>query len=124
MNAVPGRIGVVAAAGLGRNRMILHREGEIGPVHGALLLCQLGEGVMGMQFVQHVTVDIDELAAVGALADAVEVPDLVEQSARHGVPTRLGRASWAGLSRKASGERASWYRTDPCPKSSVSIIWF
>ena len=78
-----GRIGVVAAARLGRNRMILHREGEIGPMHGTLLPLQLGEGVMGVQFVQHVTVDVDELPPVGALRDAVAIPDFVEQRARH-----------------------------------------
>jgi len=83
-------------------------------VHRPLLLFQLREGVMGMQFVQHVPIDIDQIAAVGALADAVKVPDLVEQSARHGVPTdegaHLGRAY---RSRQAVGG----YRSDdPMPE--------
>jgi hypothetical protein len=31
-----------------------------------------------MQFVQHMTVDIDEIAAIGALRDAMKVPYFVE----------------------------------------------
>jgi hypothetical protein len=41
--------------------------------------------MMRMQFVQHVAVDIEQVAAVGALSDQVRIPDFVEQSARHGV---------------------------------------
>ncbi len=77
-------VGIVVAAGPGRHGVILHREGQVGPVHFALLLLQLRKGMMGVQFVQHVAIDIDEIAAVGALADAVEVPDFVEQSGWHG----------------------------------------
>ena len=36
--------------------------------------------MMGVQFVQHVAVDIDEIAAVGALSDAMKIRYLVEQS--------------------------------------------
>jgi hypothetical protein len=34
--------------------------------------------VMGMQLMQYVAVDVEKIAAVGALADAVKIPDLVE----------------------------------------------
>jgi hypothetical protein len=74
-----GRIGGVVAAGPGRHSVILHGEGKIGPVHGTLLLGEPREGVMGVQFMQHVTVDIDEIAAVGALPDAMKIPDFIEQ---------------------------------------------
>jgi hypothetical protein len=65
--------------------MVLHREGEIGPVHRSLLLFQLREGVVSVQLMQHVAVDIEEVAAVGTLSDAMKIPNLVEQGARHGV---------------------------------------
>jgi hypothetical protein len=55
-------------------------------VHVSLLLLQLREGVMGVQLVQHVAIDIEQIAAVGALADAIEIPDIVEQS--------LGQGGW------------------------------
>ena len=79
--------------GCGRDRVILHREGQIGPVHRPLLLLQLREGMVSVQFVQDMTVDIEQIAAVGALADAMKVPDLVEQSARHGVAGYIYRPS-------------------------------
>ncbi len=72
------RIGFVIAARLGRNGMILDREGQIGTRHAASLLAQLREGVMGMQFMQNVTVDIKQVTSVGALADAMKVPDFIE----------------------------------------------
>ena len=50
---------------------------------GRCLLLQLLEGVRGMQLVQHVAVDIDEIAAVGAPRHQVRVPDLVEQGVGH-----------------------------------------
>jgi len=37
-----------------------------------------------VQFVQDMPVDIEQIAAIGALADAMEVPDFVEQSSGHG----------------------------------------
>ena len=49
-----GWIGVVVAAGLGRDGMILHRERQIGPAHRPLLLLQLLEGMRRVQLVQHV----------------------------------------------------------------------
>ena len=79
------RIGGVVAAGFCRHRVILHRKRQVGPVHRPLLPRQLREGVMGMQLVQHMAVDIDEIAAVAALSDAMKVPDFVEQRSRHGV---------------------------------------
>ncbi len=77
-------IGVIVATGFRRHRMILHREGQVGPVHLALLLFQLRKGMMGMQFMENVTVDIEKIAAIGTLADTVEIPDFVEQGAGHG----------------------------------------
>jgi len=79
------RIGVVVAAGPGGDGVILHRERQIGPPHRPLLLRELLEGVRRMQLVQHVAVDIDEIAAVGALGDEVGVPDLVQQGVGHGI---------------------------------------
>ena len=38
-----------------------------------------------MQLMQHVPVDIDEIAAVGAARHEMRVPDLVEQGLRHTV---------------------------------------
>jgi hypothetical protein len=58
--------------------VILHRECQVGPAHRPLLLFQPRECVVGVQLMQHMAVDVEEIAAVGALADAVKVPDLVE----------------------------------------------
>lgn len=58
--------------------MILHGKGQVGAPHRTTLLLQLREGVMRMQFMQHMPVDIDEIAAVGALRDAMKIPYLVE----------------------------------------------
>jgi hypothetical protein len=41
------------------------------------------EGVGRVQLVQHVPVDIDEVAAVGAPPHQVRLPDLVEQGLGH-----------------------------------------
>ena len=86
------RIGGVVAAGPGGDGVVLHREGEIRTAHPPLLLLQLLEGVRRVQLVQHVAVDIDEVAAVGAPCDQVGIPDLVEQSLGHdGVARGLPR---------------------------------
>ena len=77
------RIGVVVAAGLGGDGVVLHREGEVRPPHRAVLLLQLLERVRRVQLVQHVAVDIDEVAAVGAPRHQMRVPDLVEQRRGH-----------------------------------------
>jgi hypothetical protein len=58
--------------------MILHRKGQIGAAHWPALLLQLREGVMSVQLVQYMAVDIDEIAAIGALRDAMKVPYFVE----------------------------------------------
>ena len=42
---------------------------------GEIVLC---EGVMGMQLMQYMAVDVDEIAAIGALRDAMKVPNFVE----------------------------------------------
>ena len=58
--------------------MILHCKGQVGATHRPALLVQLCEGMMGMQFVQDMAVDVDEIAAIGALRDAMKVPYFVE----------------------------------------------
>ena len=85
--AAPDGLVCVVAAGLGRDGVVLHREGQVGPAHRPLLLLQLLEGVRRVQLVQHVPVDIDELAAIGALRDQMGIPDLVEQGVGHDVAT-------------------------------------
>ena len=80
-------IGGLVAAGLGGDGVILHGKREIGAAHRAPLLFELREGVMRVQFVQHVAIDIEQIAAVGALPDPMKIPDFVEQRARHCVPT-------------------------------------
>ena len=47
------------------------------------LLLQLRKGVVRMQLMQHMPVDIDQIAAVGALRDTMKLPDLFEQSSLH-----------------------------------------
>ena len=49
------------------------------------------EGVRRVQLVQHMPVDIDQLAAVGAPRHEVRFPDLFEQRPEHGA--HLGRGS-------------------------------
>ena len=58
--------------------MVLHGKGQIGPAHRPALLFQLRERVMRVQLVQHMPVDINQIAAVGALRDAMKIPDFVE----------------------------------------------
>jgi hypothetical protein len=72
-----------------------------------VLLLQLLEGVGSVQLVQHVPVDIDEIAAIGAPPHQVRLPDLVEQGLGHGlaacslnfVADRSGAAIWRHLGR-------------------------
>ena len=80
-------VGAVVAARLGGDGVILHREGEVRPAHRPLLLLQLLEGVGRVQLVQHVPVDVDQIAAVGAARHQMRVPDLVEQGGGHGGDT-------------------------------------
>ena len=80
---MPDGIGVVVAAGLGGDGVVLHGEGQVRPPHRPVLLLQLLEGVRRVQFVQHVPVDIDEIAAVGAPRHQMRVPDFVEQRRGH-----------------------------------------
>ena len=58
--------------------MILHCKGQVGAAHRPALLVQPCEGVMRMQFVKDMAVDVDEIAAIGALRDAMKVPYFVE----------------------------------------------
>ncbi len=74
----------VGAAGLRRDGVILHREGEVGPPHRPALFLERLEGVRGVQLMQHVAVDIDQLAAVDPRRHQMGVPDLLEQGFRHG----------------------------------------
>ena len=76
-------IGVVVAAGQGRNRMVLHGEGEVRPAHRPLFARELLEGMRRVQLMQHMPVDIDEVAPVRAPRHAMRVPDLIEQRLRH-----------------------------------------
>ena len=72
----------------GSRPVILHRDGQVGPPHRTACLLEALEGVRRMQLMQHVTVDIDQLAAVRTPRHAMGVPDLVEQRARpnHAAP--------------------------------------
>ena len=58
--------------------MILHRKGQVSAAHWPALLLQLRECVMSMQLVQHMAIDINEIAAVGALRDTMKVPYFIE----------------------------------------------
>ena len=106
------RIGVVVAAGLGGDGMVLHREGQVGPPHRTLLLRELLERVRRVQLVQHVAVDIDQLAAVGAARHADGASQILSNrvwgmtlllSARgergriaySGVASAISKVSWA-----------------------------
>jgi hypothetical protein len=72
------RIGFLVAAGLGGDGVVLDREGQIGAWNAAALLAQLREGVVRMQFVQDVAVDIEKIAPIGTLADTMKIPDFGE----------------------------------------------
>ena len=63
--------------------MVLHGEGQVRPAHVPVLLLQLFEGVGSVQFVQHVAVDIDQVAAIGAPRHQMGLPNLVEQGLGH-----------------------------------------
>jgi hypothetical protein len=58
--------------------VIHRRERQVGPPDRALLLLQLLEGVRRVQFMQHMPVDVEQLATVGASADQMIVPDFLE----------------------------------------------
>ena len=89
-NARAVGIGGVVAPGRRRDGVILHREGEIGPPHRPVGLGELLEGMGTVQLMEHVPVDVDEVAAVGAARHEMRIPDLVEQGLRHG-GVRRGR---------------------------------
>ena len=86
------RIGVVVAARLGGDGMVHRRERQIGPPHRPVLFLQLFERVRRVQLVQHVTIDVDQLAAIGAPRDQMIVPDFLEQGLGHGAPPQ-----WAAI---------------------------
>ena len=52
-------------------------------MHFAFLLLQMRKSMVRVQLVQHVPVDVEEVAAIGALPDQMKIPDLVEQGPRH-----------------------------------------
>ena len=62
------------------------------PAHRAAGLLQLAEGVRRVQFVQHMTVDVEQLTAIRPRAHQVILPDLLEQRLRHGRQTAFGRS--------------------------------
>ncbi len=47
-------------------------------MHLALLLLQVRKAMVGVKLMEDVTVDVEQIAAVGALPDQMQVPDLVE----------------------------------------------
>src|SRR5262249_1464693 len=102
------RIGLVAAAGLGGDGVVLHREGEVGPPHWTVLLLERLEGVRGVQLMQHMAVDVDQLAAVDALGDQMGIPDFFEQGFGHDFFRRScgWRLSW-GLQRSIASRRSN-----------------
>jgi hypothetical protein len=58
--------------------MILHRKGQVGATHRPALLLQLRESVMGVQLMQDMAVDIDQIAAIGALRHTMKIPYFIE----------------------------------------------
>ena len=78
-------IGSVVAAGLSGDGVVLHGEGQIRPAHAPVLLLHLFKGVGSVQLVQHVAVDIDEVAAIGTPRHQMGFPDFVEQVSGHGL---------------------------------------
>ena len=71
-------------AGPRDNRMVLHRNREIRPPDGSMGGVEFVEGVRSVHLVQHVAVDVNEIAAVGATGHEVFVPNFIDQSLRHG----------------------------------------
>jgi hypothetical protein len=65
--------------------VIQRGKGEVGPPHGAIGRGEFLEGVWRVQFMQHMPVDIDEIATVDAPGDNVSVPNLVDERRRHGI---------------------------------------
>jgi hypothetical protein len=64
--------------------VVLHHQRQVAPPHRVLLGVEFAEGVRRMQFMHHMPVDVQQLAAVGPLRHVVGFPDLVEQRAGHG----------------------------------------
>jgi catechol 2,3-dioxygenase-like lactoylglutathione lyase family enzyme len=61
---------------------------------------------MGVQFVQHMAIDVDEIAAVGALRDAMKIPYFGEQRLLHDCGAHAGRhilVAQALLSKRGPG---------------------
>jgi len=117
-----GGIGGVVAAGSGGDGMVLHGERQIRPAHVPVLLLQLLERVGRVQLVQHVAVDIDKVAAIGATRHQMGLPDLVEQGLGHGlaacglnfVADRSGAAIWRHLGRADHSTQAAKMRRRRC----------
>jgi hypothetical protein len=68
----------IGAAGRRRDGVVLHRKGEVRARHVAALLGELAECVRRVQLMQHVAVDIDQVAAVHAPRHEMIVPDFLE----------------------------------------------
>jgi hypothetical protein len=82
--------------------MIGNRYGQIRPADTTTTALQACEGMTRVQVVQNVAIDIDQVAPVAALADAVNSPDFVDQRVAHSSLlllfswlVRLFRASYA-----------------------------
>ena len=79
----------IRASGPRRRGVIEGGKGEIGPPHGAIGRGELLERVRRVQFMQHMAIDIDEIAPVDASGDDMGVPNLVDKRRRHGIPALL-----------------------------------
>src|SRR5947209_12935531 len=85
-----------------------------------------------MQLMQHMPVDIDQIAAVNALRDTMKLPDLFEQSSLHersvyesSVYDCLGQIGLHILVGSVLlSKRPNRRKDNSCRASSVSIIWF
>ena len=82
-NGAPSGLVVSSRPGLLAMRVVLRREGEVGPPHRPLLLLELRQRVRRVQIMHDVAIDIDEVAPVGAPRHQVGLPDLVEQGLGH-----------------------------------------
>ena len=62
--------------------MILHGKCQVGTTHGAPRPRQFRKSMRRMKIMQHMPVDINQLTTIGAAADEMKIPDLVEKGRR------------------------------------------
>jgi len=123
-NAAPSGLVLSSRPGAVGDGVILHGEGEIGPPHRPVGLGELFERMGTVQLMQHVPVDIDEIAAIGAARHEMGIPDLVEQGLRHGGFQRCGASGREHLggrnrtqaAREATERRVGRARFSPPPR--------